>query len=212
MLSFLRSLLSPIIRQIRLSKQRMRWAKANKHNRTEITQLFPLNKVTVGIGTYGVVNVMTYGNKESYLQIGNYCSLASNVTFILDGEHNYKKASTYPFSNSVYHKHNEAESKGPIIVEDDVWIGYGVTVLSGVTLGKGCVIGAGSIVAHDVPPYAVYANNKVLKYRFSEEIINEIQKIDFSNLDDEKLKEYEQYSDMVVTDDNVAEIVSSLLD
>lgn len=45
--------------------------------------------------------------------------------------------------------------KGNIVVEDEAWLGHGVTVLSGVTIGKGAVIGAGSTVASDVPDGAV---------------------------------------------------------
>jgi acetyltransferase-like isoleucine patch superfamily enzyme len=48
-------------------------------------------------------------------------------------------------------------SKGPIIVGDDVWLGYGVIVLSGVKIGEGAVIGAGSVVTKDVPAGAVVA-------------------------------------------------------
>ena len=48
-------------------------------------------------------------------------------------------------------------SKGPIIIGDDVWIGFGATVLQGVTLGEGAVIAAGAVVVHDVPAYAVAA-------------------------------------------------------
>jgi acetyltransferase-like isoleucine patch superfamily enzyme len=47
------------------------------------------------------------------------------------------------------------QSKGPIIIEDDAWLGFGVIVLSGVHIGKGAVIGAGSVVTHDVPEDAV---------------------------------------------------------
>lgn len=46
-------------------------------------------------------------------------------------------------------------TKGPIIIEDEVWLGYGVIVLSGVRIGKGAVIGAGSVVTHDIPDGAV---------------------------------------------------------
>ncbi len=42
-----------------------------------------------------------------------------------------------------------------ITIEDDVWIGAGAAVLDGVTIGRGSVIGAGSIVAHDIPPYSI---------------------------------------------------------
>lgn len=44
-----------------------------------------------------------------------------------------------------------------LVVEDDVWIGYGAIVLSGVTVGRGAIVAAGALVARDVPPYAVVA-------------------------------------------------------
>jgi maltose O-acetyltransferase len=47
----------------------------------------------------------------------------------------------------------------PIVVEDDVWIGAGVTILPGVRIGRGSVIGAGSVVAKDVPPWSVAVGN-----------------------------------------------------
>jgi acetyltransferase-like isoleucine patch superfamily enzyme len=46
-------------------------------------------------------------------------------------------------------------TKGPIIIEDDAWLGYGVIVLSGVCIGEGAIIGAGSVVTKDVPAGAV---------------------------------------------------------
>lgn len=42
-----------------------------------------------------------------------------------------------------------------IVIEDDVWLGSGVTVVDGVTIGKGSVIGAGAVVTNDIPPYSI---------------------------------------------------------
>ena len=60
-------------------------------------------------------------------------------------------------SASVPIKEQGKASKGGIIVEDDVWIGAGTTVMDGVRIGRGSVIGAGSVVTRDVPPYCVAA-------------------------------------------------------
>jgi tetrahydrodipicolinate N-succinyltransferase len=75
-------------------------------------------------------------------------------------------------------------SKGDIIIKNDVWIGTNVTLIDGITIGNGAVIAAGSVVVKDVPPYAIVGGNpaKILKYRFSPEIINEIEKTGFWDL------------------------------
>ncbi len=76
---------------------RAKWRNQNKHNLTVPGRLFPFKKVKVGKGTYGTLNVISYGNIEENLSIGNYCSIAGNVVFILSGEHSYDHLSTYPF-------------------------------------------------------------------------------------------------------------------
>ena len=79
----------------------------------------------------------------------------------------------------------EGIGKGDIIVEDDVWIGCRVTVLSGVHIGQGAVVAAGALVTKDVPPYAIVGGvpAKVIKYRFEPEMIEELLKIDYSRVD-----------------------------
>lgn len=144
--------------------------------------------ISVGKGTYGIIDVRWFWGKEEYLQIGNYCSIAEGVLFLTGGNHYLDRVSTFPFAH--YYPMNEkynAPSKGPIVVQDDVWIGQNALILSGVTIGQGAVIGACSVVSKDVPPYAIYVGNKVIKYQFDEATIVKLLRFDFSKLDEQDI-------------------------
>jgi acetyltransferase-like isoleucine patch superfamily enzyme len=62
------------------------------------------------------------------------------------------------FDNSRLNQLDDVASK-PVLIEDDVWIGFGAAVLKGVTVGRGAVVAARSVVTKDVPPYSVVAGN-----------------------------------------------------
>ena len=67
------------------------------------------------------------------------------------------------------------------VIEDDVWIGYGSIILSGIRIGTGSIIAAGSVVTHDVSPYSIWAGVPARKIanRFSEkELIQHLQMIE----------------------------------
>lgn len=110
------------------------------------------NNVWIGKGAHldGIGNI----------DIGNGVIMAPDVV-IYTRNHNFdnEDLKALPFDNIML--------TAPVIIEDYVWIGRKVIVLSGVTIGKGAVIGAGAVVAKDIPPYAVAVGNpaKVVKYR-----------------------------------------------
>lgn len=82
-------------------------------------------------------------------------------------------------------KEGETQAKGNIIVNDDVWIGDSALILSGVEIGQGAVIAAGAVVTEDVPPYAIVGGvpARVIKYRFTDDVIKELVKIDYAKVD-----------------------------
>lgn len=125
------------------------------------------------------------GAKGDYchnLQIGNYCSIAKSTLFLIDCNHDYKSVTTSAASflnHSFDSQSYKIKRKGQILIENDVWLGHETTVLSGVTIHDGAVVAARSVVASDVPPYAVVAGNpaKVIRYRFPEDQIKKLETI-----------------------------------
>lgn len=160
------------------------YRRLNKHNETTPVNIFPIEKVRVGKYTYGEIYLTDHSDAAVFLELGHYCSIAPGVKFLLAGEHNTDTASTFPFQAKFRLVKNEAATRGSIIVEDDVWIGANCLVLSGARISRGAVVAAGSVVTKDVPPYSIVGGNpaKVLRFRYSEEIIEQVSKIDFSSL------------------------------
>jgi acetyltransferase-like isoleucine patch superfamily enzyme len=169
--------------KIKLFIFRKKWRKMNAHNESIAMNIFNMNAISVGKFTYGGIKVLNY-NTTSSLVIRNYCSIAQNVVFILDADHYVNHISTFPFRAKILNEGFEGVSKGNIIVDDDVWIGYGAIILSGVHIGQGAIVAAGAVVSKDVPAYAIVGGvpAKILKYRFNVIIINKMLKIDYNNL------------------------------
>ena len=145
--------------------------------------------VKVGVYTYGILNVKSWGTTGEKLEIGNFVSIGPNVTFALGGNHYTNTITTFPFKVKYFgEKEPEALTKGKIIIEDDVWIGMNVLILSGVRIGRGAVIGAGAVVAKDIPPYAIAVGNpcRIVKYRFSNEIIKKVAEIELEKITQEE--------------------------
>lgn len=124
---------------------------------------------------------------KSKLTIGKFCSIAPRVAIWLGGtgHHDINAVSTYPFGaflevwpqakpfrrEALYNKASD-----DVTIGNDVWIGYRVTILPGVTIGNGAIIGACSVVTRDVEPYAIVGGNpaRLIKKRFDDETIRKL--------------------------------------
>lgn len=194
------------------------WKKKNRNNLTWIEyvnneflrDLIEKDGVVIGKGTYGQINVNYTLNKSEKLIVGDYCSIATTARFVLGGEHDYQCFSTYPFVSKIGHYSTEVLCKGPIILDDEVWVGENATILSGVHIGKGAVVAAGSVVVSDVPPYAIYGGNpaQLIKMRFPEVVVDKLLKckLDVKRLDANTRWLFEIH----LTEENVDEIIEKL--
>ncbi len=74
---------------------------------------------------------------------------------MVDVKNPIKSVSSWLFEKIIPATGRHSDTKGDIVIGDDVWIGEGAKILSGVTIGQGAVVGAGAVVIKSVPPYVV---------------------------------------------------------
>jgi Acetyltransferase (isoleucine patch superfamily) len=106
------------------------------------------------IGNNVSVNYNVHIGCINQISIGNNVLFASNI-FISDHQHGFidtRDSNVPPLARNLY-------SKGPVIIEDNVWIGENVAILPNVTVGKGCIIGANAVVTKSFPENCVLGGN-----------------------------------------------------
>jgi len=133
------------------------------------------------------------------LIIGKYCSIACGAKFMFtSGNHAMKPLSTYPFPlfNEEWDLPWEGitdawDNKGDIVIGNDVWIGYETVIMQGVTIGDGAVVGTRAVVTKDVEPYTIVGGvpAKPIKKRFDSQTIAKLQRLQWWDWPEEKVKE-----------------------
>ena len=133
-------------------------------------------------------------------EIGKYCSIADHCRIGMSS-HSLNYISTSPIFtqtiNALQEKwieknvftHKSEEER--VFLGNDVWVGSHVLINGGVHIGNGACIAAGAVVVKDVPPYAIVGGvpAKVIKYRFSQPVIEKLQELQWWNFPEEILKQ-----------------------
>lgn len=134
----------------------------NVHIQTSTVIFAPNRRIVlgnnVGIGQYCVI--------QTDVEIGNDVMLAAHVGIVARDAHTFDAVGTTMFEAP-------RGDRFDVVIEDDVWLGFGAIILSGVRIGRGAIVAAGSVVKQDVPPYAIVSGNPatLVKYRFTDEEI-----------------------------------------
>lgn len=158
--------------------------------------------VEVGRHSYGVPALRWWGERVN-LRIGAFCSIACDVTIFLGGNHRTDWISTFPFlafkrwnrgahSDMFARWKNRIDSdghlstRGDVVIGNDVWLGEGCTILSGVHVGDGAVVATRAVVTKDIPPYAIVAGNpaRVVGERFTQAEIDRLLELRWWDWDD----------------------------
>lgn len=108
----------------------------------------------VGIGQYCVL--------QTDIEIGNDVMLAAHVGIVARDAHTFDQVGVTMFES-------QRGDRYKVVIEDDVWVGFGAIILSGVRVGRGSIIAAGAVVKEDVPRYTIVSGNpaKPVRSRFS---------------------------------------------
>jgi len=150
----------------------------------------------VGDATYISAN-----GRISMTTIGKYCSIGPDLCAGW-GVHPIEGVSTSPMFYSTGKQNgrtlvttNMFEERKRIMIGNDVFIGRNVIILDGITIGDGAVIGAGAVVSKDIPPYAVAVGSpiKIVKYRFTPDIIAQLLAVEWWDKDEKVLEKVAKY-------------------
>lgn len=141
--------------------------------------------ISIGEGTAIGPNCVFYSTLAN-LTIGKGVLISPNVT-IISGEHRTDIIGEY--MRNVSDEMKKPENDKDIVIEDDVWIGSNVTIMKGVTIGRGSIIHAGAVISRKIKPYTIYVSDKMKINRFTDEQIQEHEKI----LKDKYGVEYPEY-------------------
>jgi virginiamycin A acetyltransferase len=152
-----------------------------------------------GPGRFETNNVLYhYPFMGDKLVIGKFCAIAKDARFIMNGaNHKISGLSTYPFGifgcgwEKAVPLPTDLPFKGDTVVGNDVWLGYECLVMPGVHIGDGAIIASRALVTRDVDPYSVVGGNpaRLIKKRFPDEMIAELEKIQWWNWDIRKITE-----------------------
>ena len=132
------------------------------------------------------------------LYIGKFCSIAFGVEIIMGAaNHSMNSISSYPFNlisrnwaSRLGMRKADMPDKGDTVIGNDVWIGRKSRILPGMKIGDGAIIGSYSVVSRDIPAYAIAAGDpiKVIRMRFSPEMIDFLEKIEWWNFSPRQLE------------------------
>lgn len=133
------------------------------------TFLWAKNRLEIGDNFY----LGKHSSIETNCVIGNDVIIANHVGIVGRYDHNYQQVGV-PVRLAMQIRDEDYDWKGKdelTVIGDDVWIGYGAIILSGVKIADGCIIAAGALVTKDTEPYSIYAGSpaRKIKKRFDTE-------------------------------------------
>lgn len=174
-------------------KCRKYWFLLRYRNLIDETGVFIAKKSKIKLGTIigsgtrinGKIVIKGSGKAE----LGKYCAIGEDVKIITSNHDTSELNLQYALQRKIGLKVNPIPEN--VIIGNNVWIGDSVIILSGVTIGNGAVLAAGSVVTKSIEPYTIVGGvpAKFIKSRFTQDKIDEIEKLKWWDWSIQKMKE-----------------------
>ena len=127
----------------------------------ELLVIPPSGKINIGDWCYVGPDAKIWS--MSSITIGDRVFISHGVQIFDNNSHSLSASERHSRYRELriegHHLQREKVKSCPVMIEDDVWVGFNVAIMKGVTVGRGAVVGAGAVVVHDVLPYAVVVGN-----------------------------------------------------
>ncbi len=109
---------------------------------------------------------------EANCDIGDYCLFANRVAIVGRHDHDFS-AVGFPIRYAPWigsYRFPSPHITEKAVIESDVWLGYGVIVLTGITVGRGCIVATGTILTKSLPLYLIVTDRpaRVVGQRFAD--------------------------------------------
>ena len=158
--------------------------------------------MNIGMGSYHLIEFDVESHRDWIVDMGKYCSIAKIKIFLARSKnHRQEFITTFPlhFMQNYFSAiidETIIDNSHTVTIGNDVWIGKDVVLINNITIGTGAIIGANSVVRENVPNYAVVYGNpaRIMKYRFSEEIINKLLMMAWWDWDIDRIHGMTKYS------------------
>lgn len=177
--------------------------------------------ICTGRHSYGIkkIRLRSWGEGAN-LYIGSFCSISRGLTVLLGGNHRTDWTTTFPFGHVCNDTFPSGQvnggghpaTKGHIIIENDVWIGQGCTIMSGLRIGSGSVLAANFVVTKDVEPYAIVGGNpaKLIKKRFPHHTIQQLLELKWWDRSDAEINKIVPLLQTPLSEEVLKEIIATL--
>lgn len=177
--------------QFVLRKLRGRPSTEEELTSERLREKFAEKGVVIGLYSYGCFDLNRF---PPGVTVGRYCSFApTSYVFLRNHGVDFIALTAYLYQPKLGVVDEDRLPLAKLDIADDVWIGHNATILSSApSIGRGAVVAAGAVVTKPVPAYAIVAGNpaKVIRYRFTPEIIEQIEASRWWELSTQELREF----------------------